>query len=202
MPRKSNKIQVKLAGPERNRRAVKQRAKMQLVAAVPVNPKPNPQPARRRRNRSKAGGPLGGSSAAINLKFLVDSFYGNSSGTIKFGPTLSLSEAFKGILKAFSKYRIVNLNLRYKSEASSTDRGIVMYHLDSGCKMPTSELKALTSWSLRNSGTANFGRSILGDKDWYESTEDQFWFVYKGNGEQTIAGHIEVNMRVLLTNPK
>nr|WIL96154.1 coat protein [Carrot enamovirus 1] len=209
MPKSGNKkkIVLNLSGPARaqRRRASQNRRKStQVVAVIPSQAGTARNP-RRRRNRRRNRGTLGlGGSKQIRntFDFTVKSFNGNAGGTMKFGPNLAESKLFKTMVDCYQKYRVTAMRVIYTSEASSTDRGCISYHVDTGCSMTTADLTATNSWPLRESGSANFGGNLLGDVPWYESGKEQFWLVYKGSGDANVAGHMRVIFSAIFMNPQ
>ncbi|QTF33731.1 coat protein [Grapevine enamovirus 1] len=183
----------KSAGPG-NRRRLQPRARQMVVVSTQRPRKPRP---RRTRGRGSQGG---GPNTGVNFTFLVNSFAGNASGTIKFGPNLTESSAFVGVLGSFQRYRIVSLQVHYVTEASKMDRGCIAYHVDTSCSMRASGLLPTTSWPVTQSALKTYGAGVLGDQPHYEHTKEQFWFLYKGNGSSDIAGHLRLTIRVVFTN--
>nr|WKZ08364.1 coat protein [Grapevine enamovirus 2] len=184
----------KSAGPG-NRRRLQPRARQMVVVSTqrPRNPRP-------RRVARRRGSQDGGANTGINFTFLVNSFAGNASGTIKFGPNLTESSAFTGVLNSFQRYRIVSCQIQYTTEASKMDRGCIAYHVDTSCSMRPSSLLPTTSWPVTQSAMKTYGSGVLGDQPHYEKAKEQFWFLYKGNGSSDIAGHLKFTFRVVFTN--
>nr|QWY93908.1 major coat protein [Green Sichuan pepper enamovirus] len=189
------------------RRRARRRAKaprppgqVYLSQVMPAASARRPGRARRRRNRRQTN--TSGQNTTVRLSFVTDTLQGNSYGTIKLGPNCAQSEALKGLLKAFQKYRVTSLTARWNTEASSTDRGSMAYHIDTSVSASPTTMKSLTKWPLKSSGSATFGASVLGDASWVESTSDQVWFLYKGSGESQTAGTIVFGITVVFSNPK
>ncbi|AXN55919.1 putative coat protein [Red clover enamovirus 1] len=167
-----------------------------VVAAPVVQPRARPRRPRRRRNRRGSGQ---NGSHTVDFSMVHGPFNGNSTGTVKFGPS-SDCQCLKGNLAAYQKYRITWLQIVYQSEAASTDRGCLAYHIDTSNAKKASDVVLLDTWNIRSNGRATFGQEILGDQPWYESTKDQFQFLYKGTGGTDVAGHFRINGKVRLMN--
>ncbi|QJQ82540.1 putative coat protein [Red clover enamovirus 1] len=167
-----------------------------VVAAPVVQPRARPRRPRRRRNRRGSGQ---NGSHTVDFSMVHGPFNGNSTGAIKFGPS-SDCQCLKGNLAAYQKYRITWLQIVYQSEAASTDRGCLAYHIDTSNAKKASDVVLLDTWNIRSNGRATFGQEILGDQPWYESTKDQFQFLYKGTGGTDVAGHFRINGKVRLMN--
>lgn len=179
--------------PRRRQRKPKQ---MVVVAAAPAPRRTRPR--RPRRNRNKRGGGINGTHT-VDFSMVHGPFNGNSTGTVKFGPS-SDCQCIKGNLAAYQKYRIIALRVVYQSEASANDRGCIAYHVDTSTTKKPSDVVLLDTWNIRSNGSKSFGSEILGDQPWYESTKDQFNFLYKGTGGTEVAGHLRISGKIKLMN--
>nr|QMD64691.1 coat protein [Alfalfa enamovirus 1]QMD64693.1 coat protein [Alfalfa enamovirus 1] len=184
---------TKSKAPQRRRRQPKRKA---VVADLVVQPRARPRRPRRRRNRRGSGQ---NGSHTVDFSMVHGPFNGNSTGTIKFGPS-SDCQCVKGNLNAYQKYRITWLKVVYQSEAASTDRGCIAYHVDTSTTKRATDVVLLDTWNIRSNGSATFGREILGDQPWYESNKDQFNFLYRGTGGSDVAGHFRINGKIQLMN--
>ncbi|UWX31914.1 putative coat protein [Allium polerovirus A] len=187
--------------PRRNQR----RPAVQLVA---VSAPPGGAQRRRRRrrggrNRRRNGGISRASSNGETFVFSKDGLQGSSTGSITFGPSLSECPAFAtGILRAYHEYKITMVQVEFISEASSTSAGSIAYELDAHCKS-----SALTSTIYKFGITEkrarrSFPARTINGISWHAADEDQFRFLYKGNGKSEIAGSFKITIRVMLQNPK
>nr|UVD39183.1 coat protein [Pumpkin yellows virus] len=195
----------------RNRRR-RQRRAARLRSGIPsggntVMVLPNVQPRRRRNRRSRGrrgGGVPRGPGTSEVFQFILPDLKGNSSGTIKFGPSLSQKPEFAtGILKSYSRYKISQVTLSFRSEASATDGGAIVYQLDPTCAASKLDSK-LHRFSISNRAPQNItwrGAQIRGD-EWHSTSNEQFWVLYEGNGESKVAGSITVRMVAQFLNPK
>lgn len=156
---------------------------------------------RRRKQRRRTTG-QGVNNEAVSSKYdlITASINGNASGTVKIGPDNAESKGFVGLINSHQKYRVKRIRVMYVTEASSTDRGCMSYHLDTSLKMKVADLKAITSWPLSRSGVASYGANVSGDRQWYENNENQCYFLYKGNGEAYVAGHFKITVWVTVMN--
>nr|AIC85597.1 coat protein [Luffa aphid-borne yellows virus]AIC85599.1 coat protein [Luffa aphid-borne yellows virus]AIC85602.1 coat protein [Luffa aphid-borne yellows virus]AIC85608.1 coat protein [Luffa aphid-borne yellows virus] len=173
----------------------------------PIMVLPNLQSRRRRnrRNRRRRGGGISrGSGSTEVFKFILPDLKGNSAGTIKFGPSLSQKPEFAtGILKSYARYKISQVTLSFRSEASATDGGALVYQLDTTCAATQLDSK-LYRFSISNRAPQNVtwrGAQIRGE-EWHSTSSEQFWVLYQGNGEAKVAGSITVTMVVNFLDPK
>nr|UYL94433.1 MAG: coat protein [Aeschynomene indica solemo-like virus 1] len=177
----------------RNRRRPKR-----VVVVTPQQAVPRAKPRRPRRRRPSRGRGVNGSHS-VDFSMVHGPFNGNSTGTIKFGPS-SDCQCIKGNLAAYQKYRITWLRVVFQSEAAATDRGCIAYHVDTSTTKRPSDVVLLDTWNIRGNGSATFGREILGDQPWYESNKDQFCFLYRGTGGSDVAGHFRISGKIQLMN--
>nr|DBA08158.1 TPA_asm: coat protein [Bird's-foot trefoil enamovirus 1] len=182
----------------RSKAARPRRRPRRVVVVAPSTAQPRAQPRRSRRRPNRRGRGLNGSHT-VDFSMVHGPFNGNSTGTIKFGPS-SDCQCIKGNLAAYQKYRITWLRVVYQSEASATDRGCIAYHVDTSTTKRAADIVLLDTWNIRANGTATYGREILGDQPWYESNKDQFCFLYKGTGSSDVAGHFRINGKIQLMN--
>nr|WMZ16778.1 MAG: coat protein [Cnidium polerovirus 1] len=189
------------------RRARRSRRRVRVIRPKPVVVVQTNQPRRRRGrrgrgNRRSSGGIQRSGGFRHQLVFSKDDLKGNSSGIIKFGPDLAEHQAFcKGLLNAYHQYKITNVRVQYKSEAASTLSGSIAYELDPSCKLTTLESKLRKFPITRNASASWSAREINGEV-WQNSTENQFFFLYKGNGDSGVAGSLLISYNVLVQNAK
>lgn len=159
---------------------------------VVVVPRPARRPQRKRGGGKRTAKPKG--FVSTQFEFVTASLVGSASGTIKFGPNNTESKCMKGNLQAYQKYRIVSVRVSWMTEASSTDRGVMTWHADTGCSMQPSSVGTSNSLLIRAAKDFTLGRSLISDQPWYENNKDQFWFVYKGTGSSETAGHFKFHV--------
>lgn len=199
-------------GPRRRRR--NRAARRRSVAARPAvvvlpagQTAVRPGRSRRRRNRRirRNRGGQGKRGFVAQFSFMLDSFKGNASGVLKFGPSLSQDPAFAtGILAAFHQYKISSLFIQYISESSSQTAGSILYELDTTCTATgvTSPLRRFAI-SDKSKPSATFAAGPINGEKWIPSSQNQFYLSYKGNGESTeIAGCLLVKFTVQCLDPK
>jgi hypothetical protein len=129
----------------------------------------------------------------------TDSLKGNSSGVVKFGKDFLLSKCFTGSLSGYQEYRITHLTARYLSSASATDRGSFYYHLDSSCIKPASDTPTTFAWPLTKGAVAQFPTDLTATKNWWNNDENQFSFMYKGDGDNVTVGRFKFEFDVQWT---
>nr|QHG11372.1 coat protein [Rabbit luteovirus] len=186
--------------PPKRKNAKKKGKKPRRVVVVQPAKVVSARPRRARRRRNGRGRGQGqNQSHEVDFKMTVDSIKGNDSGTIKFGPSTACQQ-LRGNIAAYSKYRITWLKVWYITEASSTDRGAISYHIDTSTKGKPADLHNVTTWTIRLNGQAEYTAPMLQNTDWYEQDKDQFYFLYKGSGEGTVAGHFLFRGRVKVLN--
>ena len=161
---------------------------------------------RRRRGRGSGnprtvGGP-GGGSCSQKFVFSKDNLAGSSGGVITFGKDLSDHPAFSnGLLKAFHQYKITNMRVRFISEAPSTAGGSISYELDPNCELDKLSSTIYKFGVLKN-GQASWSAEKINGKEWHSSSENQFRFLWKGNGGNSTVGSFEIHYTCLFQNPK
>nr|BET56904.1 coat protein P3 [Barley yellow dwarf virus PAS] len=192
-PRRANQN-----GPRRRRR----RTVRTMVVVQPNRAGPRRRTRRRtgRRRPNLVLRPTGGSEVFV---FSVDNLKANSSGTIKFGPSLSQCPALSdGILKSYHRYKITSVNIEFKSHASATTAGAIFIELDTSCKQ--SALGSyINSFTISKTASKLFKSEAINGKEFQESTVDQFWMLYKANGTTTdTAGQFIITMSVSLMTAK
>lgn len=192
-------------GQPRRARRRSVRPIQQMVVAVPSG---QPRGRRRRRNRNRRRGVRGGprtgrSSNSETFVFNKDSIKDNSSGTIKFGPSLSESIALSGgVLKAYHEYKISMVNIRFVSESSSTAEGSIAYELDPHCKLKSLQ-STLRKFPVTKGGSTTFRAAEINGIEWHDTADDQFYLHYAGNGTSgKTAGFLQIRFTVQLHNPK
>lgn len=160
-------------------------------------------PRRRRRRRPRNRGPTSGGSRLERFSFIKDGLKTNSSGCLKFGPSLSDCKAFsEGILKAYHEYKIEDINLQWVSEASSTAEGSMAYEIDPHCKT-TSISTTLNRFPITKGGTRRFVARLINGQQWRDASDDQFHLLYKGTGSSSnTAGALRISFGVRTQNPK
>jgi len=162
---------------------------------------------RRRRPRKprRSGGVRNGGRSGNSETFVFnkDSIKDNSTGTLKFGPSLSESVALSGgVLKAYHEYKITSLRVTFKSESSSTAEGSIAYELDPHCKL-SALASTLKKFSVSKGGTYTFKAAEINGVNWHDVADDQFFFHFKGNGTKgAVAGYFAFSYTVQLHNPK
>jgi len=157
-------------------------------------------PRRRTRRRARGRRPsavfrsTGGSEVFV---FSVDNIKANSSGTIKFGPDLSQCPAVSdGILKSYHRYKITSVNVQFKSHASSTTAGAIFVELDTSCKQSTLA-SYINSFTISTTASKTFRAEAINGKEFQETSVNQFWLLYKGNGSTSdVAGQFIITMEV------
>jgi len=178
----------------RNRRRRQTKGTNQPVVVVA-----RPRAPRRRRRRGGSTG--GGDSVTTNFTHITDTLKGDAVGAVKFGPS-SPVESFTGFLKIYQRYRVLALTVQWVSAASSTDRGVLAYHIDTSCKGTGQGVKPLTCWPLRSGGTRAYGEIHLGSQVLLETSVDQFYFLYKGSGAAETAGFLKLTFRCQFVDRK
>lgn len=164
------------------------------------------QPTRpRRRNRRRGGGgggPIGGNRRSLEtFDFSINGLKANSKGCLKFGPNLVQSKAFSdGVLKAYHEYKIINVELHYKS-ATKTTNGTIYYEVDTACEQTALSSK-LNQFTCTESGRKAFAASVINGQNWVKTNKDQFWLLYEGDGSGDIAGNLIIRMRCSLQSTK
>lgn len=192
-PRRANQN-----GPRRRRR----RAVRTMVVVQPNRAGPRGR-TRRRTGRGRPGPilrPAGGHEVFV---FSVDNLKANSSGAIKFGPSLSQCPALSdGILKSYHRYKITSIRVEFKSHASSTTSGAIFIELDTACKQ-SALASYINSFTISKTASKSFRAEAINGKEFQESSIDQFWMLYKANGTTTdTAGQFIITMSVSLMTAK
>ncbi|ASK51773.1 P3 protein [Wheat leaf yellowing-associated virus] len=193
-------------GGNRTRRNARRRANRRRSTRPVVVVRPTPKPRRVRRRRASAGGGAvrgpGGRSNREVFTFTVDDLKANSSGILKFGPNLSQYAAFNnGILKAYHEYKITSLTIQYNSCSSSTTSGAIALEVDTSCSQTTTGSK-IVSFPVKSNTRKTFPTSFIRGKDFVTTTADQFWLLYKGNGDSSLAGQFVCRFECQFQNPK
>nr|AUX13849.1 coat protein [Barley yellow dwarf virus PAV]AUX13861.1 coat protein [Barley yellow dwarf virus PAV]AUX13881.1 coat protein [Barley yellow dwarf virus PAV]AUX13883.1 coat protein [Barley yellow dwarf virus PAV]AUX13891.1 coat protein [Barley yellow dwarf virus PAV] len=193
-------------GPRRANQNGPRRRRRRTVRPVVVV-QPNRAGPRRRNGRRKGRGganpvfrPTGGTEVFV---FSVDNLKANSSGAVKFGPSLSQCPALSdGILKSYHRYKITSIRVEFKSHASATTAGAIFIELDTACKQ--SALGSyINSFTISRTASKVFRAEAINGKEFQESTIDQFWMLYKANGTTTdTAGQFIITMSVSLMTAK
>nr|AAA21329.1 putative coat protein [Barley yellow dwarf virus] len=192
-------------GPRRNtRRNVRRRTRSVRPVVVVQAPgtgrrrRNGRRPARRRANNLSR--PTGRTEV---FTFSVNDIKGNSSGVIKFGPSLSQCPALSdGILKSYHDYAITNVQVFYRSHASSETEGALFIELDNSCTQ--SALGSyINSFTITSSGSKTFTAGSINGTTMKNYLSDQFYLLYKGNSSKaTVAGQFIITIRVKMANPK
>nr|UVH27301.1 coat protein [Mume associated luteovirus]WNY15508.1 coat protein [Mume associated luteovirus] len=171
--------------------------------AVVVNVQPT-------RGRGAAGGKSGGNpvpnagkgDASMRFTFTVDDVKANQSGILKFGPSLSQYPNFAdGILKSFHEYKISNLQVQFISFASSTSSGAFAIEIDTARKSTGVESR-LISFPVTKQFTRSFPAKAIRGLLWISTKDDQFNFLFKGNGSDVVAGQLKFSFSIDLQGPK
>nr|ALS88487.1 coat protein [Barley yellow dwarf virus PAV]ALS88494.1 coat protein [Barley yellow dwarf virus PAV] len=184
--------------PRRRRR----RAIRPVVVVQPNRARP------RRRNARRAGGRrpnslFGPKRGAEVFVFSVDNLKANSSGILKFGPDLSQCTAVSdGVLKSYHNYKITNINVEFKSHASSTTAGAMFIELDTSCSQ--SALGSyINSFTLNKSASKSFRSSEINGTQFQATKVNQFYLLYKANGTTSdTAGQFIIKMELMLMTAK
>ncbi|UVH27282.1 coat protein [peach-associated luteovirus 2] len=160
--------------------------------------------------RRSAGGNARGNSVpnagsgvrSDKFTFTVDDVTANSSGVIKFGPSLSQYPNFSnGIIKSFHEYKITNLQVSYISFASSTTAGAFAIEIDTARKQSDVESRII-SFPVNKGHTRSFPAKLIRGLIWHSTKEDQFYFLYKGNGKADVAGQFKFTFFIDFQGPK
>ncbi|BBG75688.1 coat protein [Beet leaf yellowing virus] len=191
-------------GRRRPRRQARRTQRNQPVVVVQA-PRSTRRRNRRRRggsNRSRGVVPARGAGSGETFVFSQDNLAGSSSGSITFGPSLSVCPAFSdGILKAYHEYKITLVILEFVSEASSQSSGSIAYELDPHCKL-NSLSSTINKFGITKPGRRAFTASFINGVDWHDVAKDQFRILYKGNGSSSIAGSFRITIKCQFHNPK
>nr|AAG29932.1 coat protein [Groundnut rosette assistor virus] len=198
-----NTVVVRRPGNGRaNRRRNRRTPRRNPVVVVQTPRQPNSGRRRRRNRRRSNRGSRNRGGSGETFVFSKDNLTGSSSGSITFGPSLSDCPAFSsGILKAYHEYKISMVKVEFVSEASSTSSGSIAYELDPHCKSSSLQSYVNKFGITRNGQRSWMGRYING-VEWHDATEDQFRFLYKGNGSSAIAGSFRFTIKCQVQNPK
>lgn len=127
----------------------------------------------------------------------------NDKGYLTFGPSGQTPSLGGGILKAFSEYKITQLRVQWKAQASSTAAGSMAIQIGLGTSLTALDNRAI-SFKLTSSGQRVFtARDLGGDGRMYNSSnEDQFRLAYQGNGDSTLGGDLLCFFRLETRLPK
>lgn len=184
--------------PRRRRR----RAIRPVVVVQPNRARP------RRRNARRAGGRrpnslFGPKRGAEVFIFSVDNLKANSSGILKFGPDLSQCTAVSdGVLKSYHNYKITNINVEFKSHASSTTAGAMFIELDTSCSQSTLG-SYINSFTLNKSASKSFKSTEINGTQFQATKVNQFYLLYKANGTTSdTAGQFIIKMELMLMTAK
>ncbi|DAZ87629.1 TPA_asm: P3 protein [Trachyspermum ammi polerovirus] len=186
------------------RRRPRRRAQSKPIVVVPTTSNGR---GRRRRGRRRSGGPraMGSPGSGISRQqfvFSKDDIKGNSNGYITFGKDLSDHPAFSsGLLRAFHEYKITNVRIIFKSEAPSTAAGSIAYELDPHCELSTLSSK-IFKFGVTKGGQKTWTAEKINGKEWHSSSENQFRFLWRGNGDNTQVGSFEIHYTCLFQGPK
>lgn len=188
------------------RRNGRQRAQRRRSSRPVVVVRSTPRPRRVRRRRARVGGNAvrgfrGGSHRDI-LTFTVDDLKANSSGVLKFGPNLSQYPAFNnGLLKAYHEYKITNLSVQYNSCSSDATPGSIALEVDTSCSQTATGSK-IVSFPVKRNATKSFPANYIKGQNFMTTSSDQFWLLYKGNGDSSLAGQFVCRLTCQFQNPK
>nr|SCO64862.1 P3-CP [Wild carrot red leaf virus] len=154
------------------------------------------------RNSRALGGPGTGSNRQ-QFVFSKDDLKDNSNGYMSFGKDLSDHAAFSsGLLKAFHEYKITNLRVLFKSEAPSTTGGSIAYEMDPHCGLTALSSK-IYKFGVTKNGQRSWSAKDINGQEWHSSDENQFRFLWKGNGSTgTQVGSFEIHYTCLFQGPK
>nr|AEG20967.1 coat protein [Sugarcane yellow leaf virus] len=193
-------------GANRSRRNVRRRANRRRQTRPVVVVRPAAGPRRVRRRRARVGGNAvrgpGGRSNRDVLTFTIDDLKANSTGILKFGPNLSQYAAFNnGLLKAYHEYKITSLTTQYNSCSSDATPGAIALEVDTSCSQTTTGSK-ITSFPVKRNAKKTFPAPFIRGKDFMTTSADQFWLLYKGNGDGSLAGQFVCRFECLFQNPK
>nr|CCD30995.1 coat protein [Barley yellow dwarf virus PAV] len=184
--------------PRRRRR----RAIRPVVVVQPNRARP------RRRNARRTGGRrpnslFGPKRGAEVFVFSVDNLKANSSGILKFGPDLSQCTAVSdGVLKSYHNYKITNINVEFKSHASSTTAGAMFIELDTSCSQSTLG-SYINSSTLNKSASKSFRSTEINGTQFQATKVNQFYLLYKANGTTSdTAGQFIIKMELMLMTAK
>ncbi|QOI58524.1 coat protein [Miscanthus yellow fleck virus] len=193
-------------GGRRSQRNARRRANRRRSTRPMVVVRTPSRPRRVRRRRALTGGNAGrGPGRRSNrevLTFTVDDLKANSTGILKFGPSLSQYPAFyNGLLKAYHEYKINALTIQYNSCSSSTTSGSISLEVDTSCSQTTTSSKIIT-FPVNKNNRQTFPSSYIRGKDFVNSTVDQFYLLYKGNGDSSLAGQFVCRFECVFQSPK
>nr|BDW36307.1 coat protein [Sugarcane yellow leaf virus] len=193
-------------GARRSRRNVRRRSNRRRPTRPVVMVRTTPRSRRVRRRGARVGGNAvrglrGGSNRDV-LTFTVDDLKANSSGILKFGPSLSQYPAFNnGLLKAYHEYKITSLTVQYNSCSSDATSGAIALEVDTSCSQTATGSK-IVSFPVKRNATKVFPTQYIKGQNFMTTAADQFWLLYKGNGDGSLAGQFVCRFECQFQNPK
>nr|UYL94460.1 MAG: coat protein [Guiyang Paspalum paspaloides solemo-like virus 1] len=193
-------------GANRARRNVRRRSNRRRSTRPVVVVRTTPRSRRVRRRRARVGGNAGGGPGRTSnrdvLTFTVDDLKANSSGVLKFGPSLSQYPAFNnGLLKAYHEYKITSLTVQYNSQSSDATPGAIALEVDTSCSQTATGSK-IVSFPVKRNATKVFPSQYIKGNNFMTTATDQFWLLYRGNGDGNLAGQFVCRFSCQFQNPK
>lgn len=190
-------------GPSRRIRRIRPGRAKQVVVVQQSRPVRGGGRRGRGRATNRGAGNSRGGGAGETFTFTKDDLKGDCSGVLKFGPSLSEYSTFSGgVLKSYHEYKITSCVVEYVTEASSTLSGSIAYETDPHCKL-TSLASKINKFTITKSKTVTFRADKINGTQWRDTSEDQFHFLFKGNGEkEKPAGSFKIKIAVRFQNPK